>query len=34
MTRNTIPAVIKDARSVTSFKRLYGAHRDTVGTAA
>ena len=31
---NTIPAVIKDARSVTSFKRLYGAHRDTVGTAA
>ena len=29
----TIPAVIKDTRSVTSFKKLYGDHRNLVGTA-
>ena len=31
---NNIPSVIKDTRTVTSFKKLYGAHRSTVGTAA
>ena len=30
---NKIPAVIKDTRSVTSFKKLYGDHRNLVGTA-
>ena len=32
---NKVPAVIKDARTVTSFiKRLYGAHRDNVAFAS
>ena len=31
---NNIPSVIKDTKTVTSFKKLYGAHRNTVGTAA
>ena len=31
---NNIPPVIKDTKTVNSFKRLYGAHRSTVGTAA
>ena len=30
---NAIPAVIKDSKNVSSFKRLYGAHRDKVGIA-
>ena len=31
---NNIPPVIKDTITVNSFKRLYGAHRSNVGTAA
>ena len=31
---NNIPPVIKDTNTVNSFKRLYGAHRSNVGTAA
>ena len=31
---NTVPTVIKDTRSVTSFKKLSGAHRNSVGNAA
>ena len=31
---NNIPSVIKDTNTLTSFKRLYGAHREKVGTAA
>ena len=30
---NAIPAVIKDSKNVSSFKRLYGARRDKVGIA-
>ena len=31
---NKIPTVIKDTTNVSSFKRLYGAHRDKVDIAA
>ena len=31
---NKIPTVIKDTKNVSSFKRLYGAHRDKVDIAA